>query len=100
MNRNVTLLMMVALLFSIANVSTAKKSAPWGHASIKKLTYQSQKVVYDVDANSKEHLANILARTNYLSKLNGDSPFDNKVIVVIHGDAIPYFSITHTQKNI
>lgn len=98
MNRNTMLLMMVVLLFSIANISAAKESAPWGHASIKKLTYQSQKVVYDVDAKSKEHLANVLARTNYLSKLNGDDPFDNKVIVVIHGDAIPYFSITHTKE--
>lgn len=98
MYRNTTLLMIGALLLSIFNVSTANESAPWGHASINHKTYQNQKVVYDLDAKNKEHLANILARTNYLSKLNGDNPFDNKIIVVIHGDAIPFFSITKTKQ--
>lgn len=98
MYRNTTLLLMVTLLLSILNVSAANESAPWGHASVVQPTYQNQKVVFDLDVNSKDRLANILARTNYLSKLNGYDPFDHKIIVIIHGDAIPFFSITHTKQ--
>jgi intracellular sulfur oxidation DsrE/DsrF family protein len=97
MYRYTTLLAIVSIL-SIFNPALANETAPWGHASTSETTYQKQKVVYDLDVGSKEHLANILARTAYLSKLNGDDPFDNKIIVVIHGDAIPFFAIKHTKQ--
>jgi intracellular sulfur oxidation DsrE/DsrF family protein len=60
--------------------------------------YLNQKVVYDLDADSKERLANIFSRTGYLSKINGNDPFDSKIIVVIHGDAIPFFSIAKIKQ--
>lgn len=95
MYRNIILLCITAFAL---NIAVANESAPWGHASVSQTSYRNQKVIYDLDANSKERLANILSRTGYLSKLNGDDPLDNKIIVVIHGDAIPYFSITHYKK--
>lgn len=98
MYRNSIQLVITILALSIFNIALANESAPWGHASTKETTYRNQKVVYDLDVNSRDHLANILARTGYLSKLNGDDPFDNKIIVVIHGDAIPFFSIAHTDQ--
>ncbi|MEJ2140900.1 MAG: DsrE family protein [Gammaproteobacteria bacterium] len=98
MYQSTILLIVTTLTLPIFNAAIANEPAPWGRASINQTTYRNQKVVYDLDANSKERLANILARTGYLSKLNGDDPFDNKIIVVIHGDSIPFFSIKHTKK--
>ena len=99
MYRNTILLFIATLTSNIFNITVANELALWGHASVSQTTYRNQKVIYDLDVDSKERLSNILARTGYLSKLNGDDPFDNKIIVVIHGDAIPFFSIAHTKKN-
>jgi hypothetical protein len=85
------------MLGSVAN-SMATESMPWGHATVEPQTYQGQKVVYDLTAANKEKISNILSRAGYLSKLNGDDPFENKIIVIIHGDAIPFFSIANFDK--
>ena len=92
------LLLIVMLKFSIFNVALANEKAPWGQAKTIQPEYQNQKVVYDLDASSEEQLANIFSRAGYLSKLNGNDPFENKIIIVIHGDAIPFFAISGLYK--
>jgi intracellular sulfur oxidation DsrE/DsrF family protein len=95
--KNVRLIVAI-FTFSFFNTCLANESAPWGHATSIQPKYLNQKVVYDLDADSKERLANIFSRTGYLSKINGNDPFDNKIIVVIHGDAIPFFSIAKIRQ--
>lgn len=93
-----SLLFLALLIVAPIDISLAGDPAPWGRATTLQPEYRSQKVVYDVDAASEAHLSNIISRTGYLSKLNGNDPFDNKIVVVIHGDAIPFFSIARTEQ--
>jgi intracellular sulfur oxidation DsrE/DsrF family protein len=98
MNRSNILMVVAALMLSTPNISLANESMPWGQAATSQPEYQKQKVVYDLTADTNESLANILSRVGYLSKLNGDDPFDSKIVVVIHGDAIPFFSIANIKQ--
>ena len=34
-----------------------------------------------------------------LADLNGSDPFDSKVVIVLHGDEIPFFAIKHLAKH-
>lgn len=98
MQQSNILLAVMVITPSIFNVAIANESAPWGSAKESHQKYSKQHVVYDLDAKSEGHLSNIISRAGYLSKLNGNDPFDNKIIVVIHGNAIPFFSINQTNK--
>ena len=97
MYRYIKLLMIVPILF-IFNPVLASELAPWGHASVSDTTYEKQKVVFDLDSGSEEHLAILLDRTAFLRTVNGSDPFDNHIVVVIHGDAIPMFAIKNTEQ--
>ena len=99
MYRNIILLVVTLFILSGNNIGMADESVPWGHATTSQSTYAKQKVVYDLTTGNSEHLANILARTGYLSKLNSEDSFDSKIIVVIHSDAIPFFAITNIQQH-
>jgi intracellular sulfur oxidation DsrE/DsrF family protein len=79
--------------------SMASESAPWGYAGIEKRTYQKQKVIYDLFADNKDKISNILSRAGYLSKLNGDDSFEIKIVIIIHGDAIPFFSVKKFEQH-
>jgi intracellular sulfur oxidation DsrE/DsrF family protein len=94
MHRN--LIILVLMVFSLSGM--ADELSPWGHATTSQQTYEKQKVLYDITTGDAERLANILARTGYLSKLNGENSFDSKIIVVIHGDAIPFFAIANFKQ--
>lgn len=71
----------------------AAPTAPWGTATALEKNYSRQKVVYDVTAGSVSALTSLLDRASFLSQLNGADPFENKIVLVIHGDAIPLFAI-------
>jgi intracellular sulfur oxidation DsrE/DsrF family protein len=72
--------------------------APWGHAKLLEKTYSKQKVVYDVSVKTAEQLGNVLDRASYLSILNEADPFDNKIVVVLHGDEIGFFAIRNYER--
>lgn len=97
MYQTIKLLMIVPILF-IFNPALANEAAPWGHASVTETVYEKQKVVYDLDSGSVDHLTLLLDRTAFLRTVNGSDPFDNHIVVVIHGDAIPMFAIKNTNK--
>lgn len=97
MYRTIKLLMIVPILF-IFNPVLANEAAPWGHATVTERTYEKQKVVYDLDSGSEAHLELLLDRTAFLRTVNGSDPFDNHIVVVIHGDAIPMFAIKNTEQ--
>jgi intracellular sulfur oxidation DsrE/DsrF family protein len=60
--------------------------------------YSGQKVVYDVAVESVERLSNVLDRASYLSVLNGADPFENSIVLVLHGNEIPFFAIKNFEK--
>ncbi|MGD9000823.1 MAG: DsrE family protein [Granulosicoccaceae bacterium] len=98
MNNGNILMLVSALMLSMPNIALTEETMPWGQAAISHPEYKKQKVVYDLTADTIESLSNIFSRAGFLSKLNGDDPFDTKIVIVIHGDAIPFFSISSTKK--
>lgn len=84
-----------AALLVPAILSAAEMKAPWGQARVLEPAYTSQKVVYEVAVNSEVALRSVISRASLLADLNGNDPFDTKVIVVLHGNEIPYFAISN-----
>jgi len=76
----------------------AASNAPWGSAKSMDVQYSKQKAVYDTAVNSVAALTSVLDRASYLSVLNGADPFDNKIVIVLHGDEIPFFAIKNYAK--
>lgn len=78
--------------------ASAGETAPWGHAKLLDKTYSKQKVVYDVAVSTVAQLGNLLDRASYLSILNEADPFDSRIVIVLHGDEIPFFAIRNYEK--
>jgi intracellular sulfur oxidation DsrE/DsrF family protein len=72
--------------------------APWGSAKASGLHYQPQKVVYDLSSGNESALVSVLDRVSYLSTLYGNDPFDMSVVVMVHGNTIPFFASKHFEK--
>lgn len=73
-------------------------NAPWGTAKSVEQKYSKQKVVYDAAVSSVAQMTSILNRASYLSILNDADPFDSKIVIVMHGDEIPFFAIKNYGK--
>lgn len=76
----------------------AASNASWGSAPDLDTRYSKQKVVYDTAVSSVAGLTSVLDRASYLSTLNGADPFDNKIVIVLHGGEIPFFAIKNYAK--
>lgn len=79
--------------------SALAETAPWGTAKSINIEYKGQKVVYDAAVNSVSALVSILDRASYLSTLNGADPFDTKIVILLHGNEIPFFAIKNYAKH-
>lgn len=86
----------LAISFSLPVFANA--NAPWGSAKEVDSQYAKQKVVYDTAVTSVKALTSVLDRASFLSNLNGADPFDNKIVIVLHGDEIPFFGIRNYAK--
>lgn len=86
------------LALSVSLPVLANTNAPWGTAKEVTPQYAKQKVVYDTAVTTVKGLTSVLDRASYLSNLNGADPFDNKIVIVLHGDEIPFFGIKHYAK--
>ncbi len=87
------------LLLAPALAFPAGTEAPWGHAKVVEQKYAKQKVVYDVAVESEAAVRSVISRAQLLADLNGSDPFDSKVVIVLHGDEIPFFAIKHLAKH-
>ncbi len=76
-----------------------KNLEPWGSASVLNIVYKPQKVVFNVTTGDKAELKHILSRIAYLYKMEGSSPMEGSIIVVLHGQAIPFFAIQNFLEN-
>lgn len=88
-----------AALLAISPLANgADADAPWGTATEATPTYHGQKVVFDVTAGTPDALQSVLDRAGYLSQMNRDDPFETRIVIVLHGDAIPYFATGNYAK--
>ena len=60
--------------------------------------YSKQKVVFDTTTGSLAGLTSILDRASYISQLNGADPFETKIVIVLHSEAIPVFASKNFDK--
>lgn len=90
------LLIMLPLLW--VTFSHAEQSAPWGKSSVVSIDYKPQKVVYDVAASSVDTFSHVLDRVSYLNNVYRADPFDASLVMVLHGDEIPFFAISNLGK--
>jgi len=90
--------MITTLLLLLSLTATAAGQAPWGKASVEDIQYQPHKVLYDVSSPSKAYFEGVLDRASFLSKIYNADPFDASIVLVLHGDEIPFFAIKNYSK--
>ncbi len=76
----------------------ADNATPWGRASLEAIDYKPEKVVYDVAVNSVEALSGVLDRVSYLNNIYEADPFEASIVLVLHGNEIPFFSVKNTDR--
>jgi len=89
---SIRLLALVCCCLSVALAQADTLPAPWGIAPLVHQDYEAQKVVYDADSPTPEKLRSVIDRASFLSRLNGANPFDTRVVVVVHGEALHAFA--------
>lgn len=87
------------VLTAHAGHADANDGAPWGSATEIQQTYRGQKVVFDTTSGSLAGLTSVLDRASLISVLNGADPLDNKIVIVLHGGAIPFFAIKNYARH-
>lgn len=92
------LVCLAALAFPAIAVAESGK-APWGQASSKSIDYSGQEVVFDVAVDNKDRMNAVLDRASFISQLSGANPFDTSIVLVLHGEEIPYFAIENFAEN-
>lgn len=89
---------LIFLLSLIAVPALAAPDAPWGRGQAIEKEYSKQKVVYDVAVGTVAAMTSVLDRASFLSQLNGADPFDSKIVIVLHGNEIPFFALKNFAK--
>jgi intracellular sulfur oxidation DsrE/DsrF family protein len=87
------MVMLLSTFLSYGPQDAVADTAPWGSAKVLDIEYKGQKVVYDAAVNSVASLTSILDRASYLSALNGADPFETRIVILLHGNEIPFFAI-------
>lgn len=86
-------LLLICLLLPASLSLAAEDSAPWDQAKLDEVAYKPQKVVYDVAVSSVSKLTSVLDRISYLNIVYEADPFESSIVVVLHGNEIPFFAI-------
>jgi len=76
----------------------AEDRAPWGRASLEDIGYAPHRVLYDVSAPDVETFTRVLDRVSYLNNIYNADPFAASIVLVLHGDEIPFFAIRNYSK--
>ena len=92
-----TTIALTALMVMSTNV-VGESTAPWGRGELTPTEYKPQKVVYDVTTGKLGIVDHVLDRASYLSKITGADPFDQSIVLVLHGSSIKFFAIENTSK--
>ncbi|MDH5359800.1 MAG: hypothetical protein OEX03_04505 [Gammaproteobacteria bacterium] len=92
-------LFLVSLMMSISITWGADSNAPWGQAKLDNVQYKPKKVVYDVSVSSVAAITSVLDRVSYLNTLYEADPFESSIVVVLHGNEIPFFAIKNYSEH-
>jgi intracellular sulfur oxidation DsrE/DsrF family protein len=76
----------------------AEPPLPWGRAEARAIDYRPAKVVYDVAVSSEQAFARVLDRASFLNNLYHADPFATSIVLVLHGDEIPFFAIDNHAR--
>ncbi len=89
----------VCIIASFCMAAThAGQNTPWGRAGLQSIDYAPQKVVYDVAVMDVESFSRVLDRVSYLHNIYQADPFDESVVLVLHGDEIPFFAVDNFDR--
>lgn len=100
MNRILSSLMLMGLVaLSSPAMAADGKKAPWGRAEAQNGGYAPQRVVYDVAVDSIGAMESVLDRVSYLNNLYEADPFESSIVVVLHGDEIPFFAVKNMVRH-
>lgn len=96
----ITHLTAILLLFFslISSPVSAAENAEWGGSAASHYDYKPQKVVYDVNLRTVKAMSGVLDRASFLSKITGADPFENSIVLVLHGAEIPFFAVNNYPK--
>lgn len=73
--------------------------APWGTAKALAVDYVPAKVVFDIRTGVEGRLENLLDRVSMLNNFYASDPFEAKIVIVLHGEAIPYFAKANLKRH-
>lgn len=93
-----TTLLLACLLLPTSLALAAEVNGPWGHAKLDEVAYKPHKVVYDVSVSSVSAFTHVLDRVSYLNTLYQADPFESSIVMVLHGNEIPFFAIKNYAK--
>lgn len=97
--RNLLALIVAGVLAAYPLIGMALEPAsPWGIATETTPHYRGQKVIFDVTDGTLDGLNSVLDRAGFLSQMNDDDPFDTKIVIILHGNAIPFFAAKNYAK--
>lgn len=94
-----SLLILLNLSISTAVIAGNTDQAPWGSAVVTPTEYKPQKVVYDVHVKTVKAVESVLDRASYLSTITGADPFDQSIVLVLHGKELSFFAIKNYEKH-
>lgn len=92
------LLWQLLLLYAFNTAALAESSPPWNGASVTATEYKPQKVVYDVHVKTAKEVESVLDRASYLSTITGADPFEQSIVLVLHGPELSFFAIENYKK--
>lgn len=73
----------------------AEAEAPWGRAGLQAVDYAPHKVVYDVSEKDVAGFSRVLDRVSFLNNIYHADPFEASIVLVLHGDEIPFFAVAN-----
>ena len=86
--------LLALLIFALpGHYALANDNAPWGGAKLTETEYKPQKVVCDVHVKTVEAVESVLDRASFLSTITGADPFDQSIVLVLHGSELSFFAI-------
>lgn len=92
------ILQLVGLVFFLVSGTVALAadgkdlSTPWGGASSLPIDYKPQKVVYNVKVKTVDAMNSVLDRASHISNITGADPFEQSIVLVLHGAEISLFA--------
>jgi len=98
MNKRLFQPLLITLTILFFTPSFAAQDAPYGKASVEDIDYAPKKVLYDVATSNMESFIHVLDRVSYLNTIYNADPFEESIVLVLHGDEIPYFAIANSDK--